>query len=246
MARNKLVHEVAYYKEDNKREPIRADELQDPVMFAVALALILFDETDQIRLQPRRVKGCRPHFHAPFEDEKSINSFRGMLAYESDDAHNKRVDNLLAKLKSRGEWKICINKFDSTTPERAYELSDYFWGSEVHRIVTSSAFVRHDIFGQRPEIRMSTKSPWVAIEVINTHYPEEETYAAFLEVSERFPLVIMFDLTAKPNYFLGMNEMAGLIKPIFAIFDGAVWKNATKRPEIKSAADLQSAISAML
>lgn len=76
--------------------------------------------------------------------------------------------------------------------EPRFILEDYLWDSEVHRITSSKSIVRHDIFGQNRNIAMSIFKPWVAIEIINTHYPSEDTFVEMINLSKNFPFVVFF------------------------------------------------------
>ena len=89
---------------------------------------------------------------------------------------------------------------------------------------------------------MSVRSPWVAIEVINTHFPSEETFSAMLELSKQMPLLIMFDLvTVKTKkYFINIDLQKNTIRPIFYIYEGSVWHSDRIDHEIKSSAILKN------
>lgn len=54
---------------------------------------------------------------------------------------------------------------------------------------------------------MSIHHPWVAIEVINKHFPEEKAFTAMIELSKQIPFLVMFDLLTEKtkNYFLKID-----------------------------------------
>lgn len=237
--------DVAYYVDANcKVQRIKAKDLENNEVFEFASKQTLYDGTGQYRLWPREhgSETGRPHF----QSREAAKGDRKTFKFEDDDEHNKRIEKVLNKLRARPDWTISVKKYGVTEPEITFNILNYAWGDEVHRIVSSEAFVRHDIFGQAPEIRMSILRPWVAIEVVNTHFPEEEAFSAFLELSNRLPFIVIFELTEKENYFSRINASSGTIEPIFWIYDGSVWKNANRRNDIKTSAAFSSAIKEML
>lgn len=237
--------EVAYYIDANGvAQSIKAKDLEKNSVFRFALEQTLHDGTGQYRLWPREHSSetGKPHFHT----REAAKGNRKVFETEDDDEHKKRIEKILKKLQARPDWTFSVKKYGATEPEISFKILNYTWKGEVHRIVSSEAFVRHDIFGQTPEIAMSILRPWVAIEVVNTHFPEEEAFAAFLELSVRFPFIVIFELTAKDNYFSRIIESSGMIEPIFYIYDGSVWKNAKRRNEIRTSAAFSKAVKDML
>lgn len=237
--------EVAYYEDTNgKVQQIKAKDLENSSVYELASNLILYDGTGQFRLWPRQhgSETGRPHF----QSRDAANCDRKTFKFEDDDEHKKRIEKILKKLEARANWTISIKEYGEITPKIAFDLINYTWRDEVHRIASPEAFVRHDIFGQAKEIGMSIRRPWIAIEVVNTHFPEEEAFAAFLELSARFPFVVIFELIEKDNYFSRINELSGLIEPIFYIYDGSVWKNSKRRDEITTSSAFSRSIKDMI
>ncbi len=151
---------------------------------------------------------------------------------ESDPLHNKRLDEILSKLKLKTKWKVMVGVFIDNKLEREpkFILEDYLWGGEINRITSSTTIVRHDIFGKTKKLSMSIFEPCVAIEVINTHYPSKQTFNEMINASKNFPYIIIFDLikTKKKNYFLKINENNNEITPLYYIYNGVVWKGGTE------------------
>lgn len=222
-----LEHEVAiYYEVDLTRREIPAYSLSNSAVLAEAKSKELWDKSGQKRLQARGGTDIRAHFYELPGSPVSRAIFEG----EKDKAHNDRVDYLLGKLKTSKKLEMVI-----AHPARAgveqidllFTLRDYEWRTEVHRVLNVDAIVRHDIFGQRLELEMSINRPWVAIEVINTHYPDERAFAAMLAASKNYPMIVLFDFTAHPNTFvkIDMPTKRLRIRPwSFYIKDGALWK----------------------
>lgn len=226
-----LEHEIAvYYDENNARHEAKASSLLDPQILADLKQRDLYDETEQKRLQARWAPNMRPHF---YEISKSTGT-RVLFTGEVDATHNARVAELLKQLADCEPLEFVLlhpGRGDiAERAERLASLPEYKWGGEVHRILSKDAIVRHDIFGQTPELRMSIIRPWIAIEVINTHYPEETAFSAMLAASRDFPFVVLFDFTAHPNTFVKVDKFAKRlrIRPwTFYIKEGALWQGGS-------------------
>ena len=193
--------------------------------------------------QPIRILLDTPHFFAT-----GVRGARGVYDGEDDPRHDARVDTLLRKLRSERMWRLGLGDtvskpnggFDWELSNRI-ELPAYEWGNEVYRIVTRDAIVRHDLFGQAFNLHMSVNQPWVAIEVIHTHFPEEAAFAAMLELSERVPFYVLFDFTAVGDKFVRVEpELNAIIyrKWAYLIHDGHVWKGDEKT-DIRTSAALK-------
>lgn len=246
-----LEHPVAYYFDaDGVKEKILAEELSDVSRHAFAAEQDLTDEVGQVILSPRARHGVVPHFVAT-----GVRGTRSVFEGETDPTHDERVSTLLGKLKSAKTWRLGLGDFvNNPNGKSDWELSDpitlpaYEWGNEVYRIVTRDAIVRHDLFGQALNLDMSVNQPWVAIEVINTHFPEEKAFAAMLEMSERVPFYVLFDLTTIKDKFVRIEPDSNAIiyrEWTYFIHNGSVWKGR-KKQEIRTSAALEVHVQAML
>ena len=222
MARPPLLHQVAiYYDDKGTRQTIRAEDLGDPITFEHAKNLELYDRSGQVRVYPRDIEDKILHFAVgPSRDAIQID------CEESNPAHDNRVCSLLNVLKKRAQWKVVMQAYVGGG-QVSHDLFDlrpqYNWGKEVHRIVGSESIVRHDLFGQAYELDMSIRYPWIAIEVINTHYPEEATFAALIDLSRKLPLVVAFDHVGRPDHFLRIDPLTGIINTRLYMYRGAIW-----------------------
>jgi len=202
-------HEFAvYYDADTgRRAKIRQPELASDQRFFQAKGLDLFDGSEQIRLCVRESRKGTRHFYATTEDR----ALRTVLHGESDPQHNQRIEELLAGLSRLETWSLTEKGRirDGGAYKDTQRMPKYRWGSEIHRIVGAETVIRHDIFGQPEELNMSVTRPWIAIEVINTHYPEERAFQSFVDMSKKIPFIVLFDFSRFPNRFLGVEEVEG-------------------------------------
>jgi hypothetical protein len=231
-----LEHPIAiYYDIHGERQEIKAFELGDPKVLEKAKSLSLVDPSEQIALSPRIVAGKAPHFLAP-----TTTKIRNIYSGEKNLVHDNRIQANLTNLNSCGCWKVFtrdyINKQPVTTD--LFNLDNYRWNHEVHRIVGADTIVRHDLFGQAKQIEMSVFRPWVAIEVINTHYPEEVAFKALIALSQMMPLLVAFDFTDRVNYFFKIDPATGTIAVRLYIYNGCVWFSGNKM-DISSSAGLE-------
>jgi hypothetical protein len=240
-----LLHKVAiYYDEDGARQTIRAKQLMDPAEFAAAKLKDLYDESELFQLFPRN--SATPHFFETGTKSGTQDLFRG----ETDPAHNKRVDELAKNLVELSIFSLALkgSSKDGEKIEILYKIPKYNWGAEVHRIMSADAIVRHDLFGKSQELGMSIRRPWIAIEVIYTHYPEEQAFEAMLAVSKSMPFIVIFDLVEKKNTFLKIDfSLQQLqIRPwTYWIKNGKVWKGNIETG-INTSAHLETEINRML
>ncbi len=246
-----IEHPTAVYldKATNERCVISAESLRDPKVLAHVRALALLDASEQVSVAPRFSSKGTPHFYA------TSTGTRRVYGGERDAAHDKRTRELVDSLQPLEKWSIAlkIRKQLSTEPrEVAYEqelhLPKYQWGFEIHRILSETTIVRHDIFGQANELSMSRTRPWVAIEVINTHFPEEAAYSAFIETSRAVPLIVLFDFVEFQNRFVSVEQAnARLVyRPwTYLIKEGCLWKGAN-RLGLKNADEFEADAEKML
>lgn len=240
---SELEYPEAYYSANGKRYPISAADLGNKETLELAKTVFLTDKSDQVRLRPRVPKDKRSHFYAP-----DSTSQRGVSEGEDDPAHNDRVRKLLDKLTHQTIWKVVIGRFVDGVLEREprFQLEDYLWGKEIHRICSSELVIRHDLFGQSRLPAMSIFRPWVAIEVVNTHFPDEPAFKAMLDLSRQMPLLVLFDVLRERifSYFLKVDDQKGEITPLYYIYEGCVWKGDKQRKEIGSATRLAIEVEA--
>lgn len=201
-----IEHPLAVYYDEQtaKRHEIRAEELLNDKVLARAKTLNLLDASEQVCVIPRISHKGTPHFVAKAE------GIRRVFDSEKDPTHDRRIGQLVRDLQSLDVWTLSQLRRDEPSGNMLYEhnekLPKYQWQPEVHRILTETAIVRHDIFGQSDELAMSIGRPWVAIEVINTHFPDEDAFKALIDTSRRMPLLVLFDFTEFQDAFVKVEK----------------------------------------
>jgi len=228
-------HIIAVYWDVNGvRRTIHFEELADDDTFADAKGFELYDESEQVRVFPRDRSVGRRHFFSESVVQRRFD--RG----ENDPAHNARVDSILGALEKLDDgWSLAYQSVAATPPVTQFgPLPRYVWGAEVTRILNQDTSVRHDVFGDWG-IRMSTRLPSIAIEVVNSHFPAEQTFAALVKKSLETPLVVLFDFTwVSRNKILVVDEKSQKLifrSYTFSIYDGTLWEGDVPCPGINTA-----------
>jgi len=226
-----VLHPYAYYFENDKLEDIYYEKLANNDIFEKAQSKTLTDSSGYITLQARPSKTGRRHFYEVAKQPGARTEY-----FSRDSApHDTRVGDLLKKLKARNglSMKIRNGKQGAYTYDFFLDLTGYNWDKEVHRIMSSEVAVRHDLYGAHPDLRMSVHRPAIAIEVIDTHYPEEKAFEAMLLATKNFPLVVIFDFVKKPNSFFSVEaDFVQMTRWAFYIRNGKVWHNGRERSNI--------------
>lgn len=218
-------HPVAiYYDSQGTRLQLFPHQLHDIGKRAFARSTELWDEDEEYRLYPR-YRADSPHFYSLSSKLRNLH-----VSAETDPAHNQRVDELLEILDSDIGYKIGFNTWDGEGEEKEEqfvsftETRGYAWGKEITRALSEDARCRHDLFGASKALQLTAKYPWVAIEVVKHHYPDDTTFQALLSLSKALPLVILFDFVDVRNYFFHVKKNDRTIRVIYYIYDGSVWK----------------------
>jgi hypothetical protein len=239
-----LKHSIAvFYDEEDRRQTICADDLVKQDVLRLAQRQVLYDESEQVRVHVRPSSTGTQHFYAPESGEARV--FQGET---SDPVHNTRVKQILRELKRLGRWDLLLKK--KAQGKAVFSvietLPPYVWDKEVHRIFAPKTIVRHDLFGHSPAVAMSVRRPWVAVETIHTHFPDEPAFAAMLELSSRTPARFFFDLVSHPTHLWVDGKKGNFVFSnwTFHIFDGKVWQGDIVR-DIATSLDLQAAVKQM-
>ncbi|MBR8035642.1 hypothetical protein [Burkholderia vietnamiensis] len=247
---SEVEHPVAYYvNEESQLCPIRVAELATKDGLEKAQSNALFNSSGDERLVVRIRKGYKPHY------VRTGPPGRRVYAAEDNPVHNARVKHLFEHLTALSTWRFGLGEPSSDAKgkfrwrlEDVMRLRPYTWGKEAYRIIDDNTTVQHDIFGHSSEVAMSVMQPWLAIEVINTHYPEEESFRAMLETSAKLPFTVVFDFTAKPDKFLRVVPKIGALlygQYTFLIRNGAVYQGR-ELTKIKTSKQLKEQAIAMM
>lgn len=238
---------AVYFDKSGQRHVIQAKELSSPAKLEEARAHQLLDAEEEFRMSVRG--GQTPHFFALATTARKLSDERK----EADPAHNLRVDELLRlliDLPRDEEVELGTTDWKQRQPSERWapfvDIKNYIWGKEVTRALGEDAKCRHDLFGMPEGLNLTGRFPWVAIEVIHHHYPNAKTLEGLLAMTRLLPLVVLFDLVDKPNYFMKIEPEARRIRTIFYLYRGRAWRNADDLGEEITAEQLRATMKTML
>jgi hypothetical protein len=224
-------HKVALYRDGKQVRRIRYEHLTSPKALELARSHKLFNPTWEFRLFVRG--GASPHFFSlATRGRRSTDRQREAKSGHHDD----RITYLLGELKGipmkrtievgTNAWKDLPEGEDPWVA--IAEIKSYDWQKEVTRALSGASRCRHDLFGSRAQdLNLTGRHPWIAIEVIHEHYPNEATFSGLLTLSVSMPLVVLFDLATAGNYFLKVDSNLRRIRARFYIYNGCLWENDT-------------------
>jgi hypothetical protein len=184
----------------------------------------LFDESEEYRLYPR-FNEKSPHFYS-----KSSN----VRTYDKNDKdkstkHDDRVSDLVKDLNKINNLNIGYYLYDESDNqyfETVIRIEGYHWEAEVSRIINSNTRVQHDVYGADLSLSMSQRRPFIAIEVVKTHFPEKNTFESLLKLSKDIPLIVIFDFTVKKNYYCAVVKGDNQLRISNYIYNGSLWDKA--------------------
>lgn len=241
-----LRHRYAlYFPSPGVEEVIDAEGLVDDTVFHRAANLghegLLWDDSMTFRLDVRDGGDtkCR-HFYALRQSQHSIRVFERSESNSKE--HEERIRELMGRLRSRTEWVVRhAPPYKRPAKVEVARLVGYQWGGEVTRGLSYDILARHDIYGHRATLASSPLLPSLAIEVVHTHYPEDEVVAALVRASEVLPIVVLFDYADRANWFLTIDPTDGFIDADFVLSRGQFWCQGQLTPH-KTAVDLKLAM----
>ncbi|RDS82224.1 hypothetical protein DWU98_09305 [Dyella monticola] len=213
-------HVEAVYYEDGVRHPILAKDLIKDEVLALARTKALVDSGDEFALFVRG--GKTPHFYATSKGRQLTEK------PESSEEHNRRIESLLMELDALTKSGVAVEVGTTVIRSDVWqatqrvehdwqtigELRGYTWAGEVTRALSDGQKCRHDLFGANQALlNLTDRNPWVAIEVIHTHYPSEASFKGFLDISSRLPLIVLFDAVEAEDYLLRIGDVQVLDDP---------------------------------
>lgn len=202
---------------------VHVDELQDLGYRSLLQDQELWDIDREYRLLIRSGPG-RPHFYSLTKRLRFPRS-RG----ETSKRHADRVKKLLEQLQSQ-HYLFGYRTFENGTPifNPLFNSKNYAWAKEVTRTLSGEIQWRHDLFGAEATHRHTERYPWIAIEVIDSHFPDEAVLETWLELSSRFPYFVVFDFVERRNYYLEVDQTKQQVRVVYFIYDGSMWRSGAQ------------------
>jgi hypothetical protein len=241
-------------KSDGSIEEISHKKLHDRDRFLKIRRMQLFTPDLRYRLGARKGPQVVPHFWILVEQSKQRyvvpTDLRSDAEREFADLHERRIGHTVKELRRlqphelftvnwdaynenfpSAQGRPDVSKLSGLEQFTIANLNGYNWQANRRLINLSGTNVRPDIVGAHPGGTDKFR-PKVFIEVVHTHFPEANTWNAYLEHSFREPLIVLFDFTQEFHYHLHVREANGAnvsatndMRAVHFIWQGSLMKN---------------------
>lgn len=186
-------YETAYFlNDDNVWEPTSYQELTDENVRARLREKDLREKRNGEILLGIRNHPETPHFFRKRLIRQNIDK-----GISESDKHNNIVGFLENYLDSKFS-KHCFGYYERPwDKEKGFgeivRTKSFKWKKEVGFGLAYGKYIVFDILGRSTEnIALLDSSPYVAVEVVDTHFHSKEAFTALLELSKNLPFVIIY------------------------------------------------------
>ena len=218
------LHEQASYEKNGQWIIITPNELLDPEKLAHARTQQLFDSDERKYELFIRNRENLPHFYRK-------GTIRHNLDRQKDSCeHNEAIKNLHSFLKNNSSLHLKSYFFRDFKDKKLHiikTMHDYVWADEVTFAVSENGYVRFDLLGRPTSLNCTNKNPFVAIEVVDTHFSSKVSFQALLELSKKLPFIIGYFFVKNTPYLNSPKKSEGNALPFIRvncyIYDGDFW-----------------------
>lgn len=210
---------------NNVTERIYPEQLHDKLLRETLRREDLKDESGVYRLYVR-YRSDAPHFYARSKIRRNI----GGTGHDSEN-HDRKVKGLVTYGNTTNP--LTIGHYEFAGPKDIEfvplcRLQNYEWQSERKFVLSDDTYVRFDVLGRSGTMNLTEKEPFVAIEVVDTHFSEQEAFTALREFSAKLPLIVLYyyvQSDGKLNHMENTRGEAGRLRITHYIADGSFWIN---------------------
>lgn len=214
---NQSQWEPTSYKELNREErraELRECDLRDKEQGEIQLG---------IRNHPQT-----PHFYEKRRIRIDINP--GVKESEDHENMQRMISSFLSKYEKHNfgyyekPWDREDKGFDTLL-----KIKDYQWNTEVSFGLLYGKYVRFDILGRsKGEIQLTDQYPYIAIEIVDTHFHSQEAFKILLETSKNIPIVIAYYFVSVAPRYNCVNKPKrtnsyAIVRLQCYIADGSFW-----------------------
>ena len=228
--------------ENNTLIKVTRKQLEDEGIRTRYKGKTIIDETKSFRLYIRS-RGKSSHFYSRGKSRKNISSKK----YRNE-KHLEKINILFNFLNARDRVRICTYYWEYGKPkpelETIFSFKNYYFAKEVKQSLSSQHYFIADIFGVSKSLNKTEKEPLLAIEVIDTHFPDIKTFNYYRQITKQQPLIVVFYYL---EYELILNHMFknsgdnnnGKLRISHYIQDGSFWVG-DERIEDKSYSNIKT------
>jgi hypothetical protein len=173
---------------DDSQITITSNDLEDEGIRVKYKGEIIIDSSGENILHIRS-RGISSHFYSRGSARKNI---RGKKYFN--DKHKEKIDILCKFLNARDRVRICCYYFENRKPklDTIFSFREYFFSKEVKQSIDRKNYFVADIYGVSKSLNYSNSEPHIAIEVIDNHFPDYDTFNYLRGISKEMPLIILF------------------------------------------------------
>lgn len=169
-----------------------------------------------------------PHFFQKRPIRKNIDT--GSKESEKHEEHKQMLYNFLNKY-AKHEFGYYATPWDKNNKlyEAFSKAKDYQWEKEVSFGLIYGRYIRFDILGRSSkELSLTDKYPYIAIEVVDTHFHSQQAFKALLELTKNMPVIVIYYFINKAPYLNTVNtpgKTTEFSKNRFQYYlsDGSLW-----------------------
>lgn len=209
---------------DESRVTISRIDLEDEGIRTKYKGEKIEDETGELLLFIRS-RGTSSHFFSRGNSRKNIRDRKYF-----NEAHIEKINILYNFLNARDRIRICTYYFENKKPilDTIFSFKEYYFAKEVKQTLTKSNYFISDIFGISKTLNNTYKEPNIAIEVIDSHFPDEKTFNYFRKLTKETQLIVLFyylEFEPKINQMINNsgNSNNGKLRVSHYIQDGSFW-----------------------
>ncbi|WP_404317020.1 hypothetical protein [Malaciobacter canalis] len=186
--------EEAYYLENDVWNPVSYRELTDPNRRAELKEKKLRNEKNGTIVLGIRNHETTPHFYEKFN--LRVNIDKGVIETEEHDRNKNILKNFLKKY-PKNRFGYYESPWEKKHKDKGFEsflsIKDYIWDTEVKFGLIYGKYIIFDVLGRsRNELTFTDSLPFVAIEVVDTHFHSKQTFKILLKLSKDLPIKVLY------------------------------------------------------
>lgn len=204
----------AYYYEDSLWNPVSYQELADPNRRAELKEKELRNEKNGVVVLGIRNHETTPHFFEKFNIRVNID---GKINETEEHEKNKNILKSFLCKYSKHRFGYYESPWEKKMKDKGFEpfleIKDYIWDSEVKFGLVYGKYIVFDILGRsREELTFTDNFPFVAIEVVDTHFHSKQTFKILLQLSKDIPIKILYYFVHQLPFENQQSEFQNWIK----------------------------------
>lgn len=228
----------AYHYKDEAWTAVAAAELENPLRRSQLKGLDLVDEINGTKSLGVRNHPDTPHFFHTRQRRKPLD---GRVV--NTEIHGDECSRLVSFLKANPKVDIGYYETPWNRSDMGFEVlvstRDYIWrsGKETALGIVYGRLFIPDILGRSNRVGLVDSEPYVALEIVDTHFPSLETFQTVLRCTKDIPLVVCFYFCAgAPVENQKKNPPAkngvARIRINYYVADGSFWQRNCRVEEL--------------